>query len=159
MNPTKTAVIGVGKLGRNHARWYSAIETSDLVGVFDANAERCAEVAGEFSTRAFSSLAEALESAEAVSVATPTTTHYEIALQALECRAHVLIEKPITADVSQARALIEAAGRNSRELAVGHIERFNPAYRALAGMSLRPRFIEAHRLAAFSPRSADVAVI
>lgn len=159
MDPIKTAVIGVGRLGKSHARWLSKIDSSELVGVFDIDSERCAEVAGEIGTQAFTSLAETLREAEAVIIATPTTTHHAAALEALNAGADVLIEKPIAGSLSEAREIVEAAEKQSRTLTVGHIERFNPAYLALQEMSVRPRFIEAHRLAAFSPRSSDVAVI
>lgn len=159
MNPTKTAVIGVGKLGKNHARWLSKIEACDLVGVFDIDVESCSKIADGLSVQAFSSLAETLSAAEAVIISTPTTAHHATALEALESGAHVFIEKPITRTCAEAREIIACAEKNSLTVAVGHIERFNPAYLALRELSLRPRFIEAHRLAAFSPRSSDVAVI
>lgn len=159
MNPTKTAVIGVGKLGKSHARWLCKIDACDLVGVFDIDFKSSSEIADGLSTHAFSSLAETLSASEAVIISTPTTTHHAVALEALESGAHVFIEKPITGSTAEAREIIECAEKNSRTVAVGHIERFNPAYLALRELPVRPRFIEAHRLAAFSPRSSDVAVI
>lgn len=159
MNRTKTAVIGVGKLGKSHARWLSKIESCELVGVFDVDSELSAEIASGLSTRAFSSLAEALSEAEAVIIATPTTTHHAVAIEALESGVDVFVEKPIAGTLEQGREIVERSEKNSRTLAVGHIERFNPAFLAMRELSVRPRFIEAHRLAAFSPRSSDVAVI
>lgn len=159
MNPIKTAVIGVGKLGKSHARWLSKIDSCNLVGVFDIDTCLNGNVADELATQAFSSLTETLSTAEAVIIATPTTTHHATAIKALESGAHVLIEKPIAASLDEARDIVAVAAKHSRTVTVGHIERFNPAYLALRELSIRPRFIEAHRLAAFSPRSSDVAVI
>jgi predicted dehydrogenase len=96
---------------------------------------------------------------QAVSIAVPTTLHHEIGLQALEADCHVLMEKPIAAVSSEARDLVEKAEEKGLWLQVGHIERFNPAVTALHGLELNPRFVEAHRLAPFSPRGADVSVI
>ncbi len=159
MQKTKVAVIGVGRLGGHHARWYSKISACELVGVFDQSPERTEALASELSVKAFGSLGEALDSADAFSIVTTTSAHYDVALQVLERGKHVLIEKPITARVAEAQELIDKAKQNNCTLTVGHIERFNPATLALSGATVKPRFIEAHRLAAFNPRATDVAVI
>ena len=167
--PLKVGVIGVGRLGRQHARWLRAISDTaapaapvvscELVGVFDTNTDRSREVSAEFSCRAFGSLSEALGAVDAVSIVTSTTTHAEVTIAAINAGCHVLVEKPIASTVSDAMAMIVAAKAAKRALVVGHIERFNPAYLAIRDLGLKPRFIEAHRLAAFDPRGTDVAVI
>ncbi len=159
MHKTKVAVIGVGRLGGHHARWYQKLPQCELVGVFDALPERAETIATELSVTAFKTLEQALDSADAFSIVTTTSAHHAVALQALESGKHLLIEKPITVSVAEAQELITKAEQNNCTLTVGHIERFNPATLALAGTSLNPRFIEAHRLAAFNPRATDVAVI
>nr|MBN2278389.1 Gfo/Idh/MocA family oxidoreductase [candidate division Zixibacteria bacterium] len=159
MDKLKTAVIGVGHLGRHHARWYKTINESELIGVYDADQEKCRKVAEELGVTAFKEMTDIFDRAEAVSIATPTTTHFEIARRFIEQKIHCLIEKPITVTVDQAYRLIELAEQHGVILSVGHIERFNPAVTALKKFNIAPRFIEAHRLAAFDPRGTDVAVI
>ena len=159
MNAIKTAVIGVGRLGRNHARWLKNIAGSELVGVYDCDQKRSAEVAKEFDSRSFSSLDETLEEAEAISIAASTSAHFSLATRALESGKHLLVEKPFTETAAEAQTLIELANKKNLTLTVGHIERFNPAFRSLESKNIAPRFIEAHRMISFDPRGADVAVI
>jgi len=159
MNKIKTAVIGVGHLGRHHARWYNTIKESELIGVFDTDREKCRKVADDLDVTAFERIEDVFGKVEAVSVVTPTTNHHEVAEKLLNEHIHCLVEKPITSTVEQAEALIKCAGENKVILTVGHIERFNPAVQALKKYNIAPRFIEAHRLAAFDPRGTDVAVV
>ncbi len=159
MNNIRVAVIGAGRLGGHHARWYNKLAQCELTGVYDVASERAEALATELHVTAFATLDEALDSADAFSIVTPTSAHHEVALQALQRGKHVLIEKPITASAGEARELIALAEKNGCALTVGHIERFNPATLALKDVALAPRFIEAHRLAAFNPRATDVAVI
>jgi predicted dehydrogenase len=155
----RTAVIGVGHLGQHHARWYRSIRESELVGVYDIDQAKCRAVASEWGVTPFASLADLIGEVEAVSVAVPTKDHYEVAGELIEHRIDCLIEKPIAATVAEAENLVEMARRAGVILSVGHIERFNPAVRALGNYEISPRFIEAHRLAAFDPRGTDVAVV
>ncbi len=162
MNKTRVAVVGVGRLGGHHSRWYNKLPACELVGVYDTMPERSEAIATELQVKAFDNIESLLENVDALSIVTPTSTHHEVALQALERGKHVLIEKPITPSVAQAQELIAAAEKNNCTLTVGHIERFNPATLAMKtaqAAGLKPRFIEAHRLAAFNPRATDVAVI
>jgi predicted dehydrogenase len=159
MKKIKTAVIGVGHLGRHHARWYKNIDSSELIGVYDIDKNKCREVAADLKVTAFDNSEEILDRVDAVSIAVPTVDHHDVALPFLQKNIHCLIEKPITASVEQAQELINLAHQNKTILTVGHIERFNPAVQALKKFNIRPRFIEAHRLAAFDPRGTDVAVI
>jgi len=153
------SVIGAGHLGSLHARMLSQIDGAKLAGVFDIDSAKASGLAQELNTRAFHTLEEALNSAEAVSIASTTRSHSEIARLALEHRRHVFIEKPITETIDQAKMLVALAEKNDRKIQVGHIERFNPAILALEAYPLHPLFIESHRLAQFNPRGADVAVV
>lgn len=159
MSKIKYAVIGAGALGRHHARWASQIDAFDFQGVYDIDPSRAGQVAAELNCSKLESLEAALAGCEAVSVSVTTSNHYEVALKAIEAGKHLLIEKPIAATLEEADKIIAAADSRGVKLMVGHIERFNPAFRALQDHDLRPRFIEAHRLAAFNPRGADVAVV
>jgi len=158
-NKVKTAVVGVGNLGRHHARWYKSIEESELVGIYDRDQAKCRQIAEELGVTAFQSLSDIFGRAEVVSVAVPTSDHHEVGAPLISHKINCLIEKPIAATVEQAEELIRLADENGVILSVGHIERFNPAVLALGNYVIEPRFIEAHRLAAFDPRGTDVAVI
>ena len=159
MNPLSIGVIGVGHLGALHAKMYSQIPTAHLVGVFDIDSTRAEKIAAEFGIQAFAQLDDLLAHVDAVSIATVTQSHYDAAMQAIKRGVHLLIEKPITATIEQARALTERAETNGLKLQIGHIERFNPAILALEPYDLKPLFIESHRMAQFNPRGSDVAVV
>ena len=149
----------MGHLGRHHARVYAQLADADLVGIYDVDPVRAATVAKELGVRSFDDEARLLDQAEAVSVVVPTSAHAQVAARALERGAHTLVEKPIASTMAEADQLVAAARRRGLVLQVGHIERFNQAVRALSDQCLEPKFIEAHRLAQFSPRGTDVAVV
>lgn len=155
----KTAVIGVGYLGRIHAQKYAAIEEADFVGVYDANPARAAEIAAEFNTKAFHDVKELFGKVEAVSIVTPTEHHHRLGMEFLSRGVHVMMEKPITTTAEEARALVAEAKRTGTVLQVGHLERFNGAMAALGDRIRNPLFIEAFRLSPFPNRSTDVDVI
>ncbi len=159
MRRVRTAVIGVGYLGRFHAQKYAALPQSQLVAVVDANEEQRAQVAAETGCRAVADYREILGEIDAVSIATPTPLHHPIARDCLEHGIHVLVEKPITTTTAEAHDLIGTAERTGRILQVGHLERFNAAILALAGTLGTPRFVESHRLAPFRERGTDVNVV
>ena len=159
MNKIRVGVIGVGALGRHHARVYASLSEAELVGVVDALPERAGEIAAEFGTNAYSDYTELFGKVDAVSIAAPTTLHAEIGVHCLKEGIHVLAEKPIAHTLEAAEQLIQAARENNRVLQIGHLERFNPAVVALREIITRPRFFEAHRMGLFSPRSLDVDVI
>ena len=159
MQPVRTAVIGVGYLGRFHAQKYAALPGSQLVAVVDARPDARDKVAAEVGCRAVADYRDILGEVDAVSIATTTPAHFPIAQECLEHGVHVLVEKPVTETPDQARALIEAAGRRGCILQVGHLERFNSAILALEGVLGTPRFIESHRLAPFKERGTDVNVV
>lgn len=157
--PLRTAVIGVGYLGRFHAQKYAQIPGSTLVAVVDANTEACAKVAAELGTRAVADYRELFGQVDAVSLAVPTPLHHAIGCELLEQGIDVLIEKPIATTVAEARELVDLARTNKRILQVGHLERFNPAVLAAAERLRTPRFVESHRLAPFKQRGTDVSVV
>jgi predicted dehydrogenase len=152
-------VVGVGALGRHHARHLATLDEAKLVGVFDTDAARAASVAAELGTIGFADLDALLEQVEAVTVAVPTPVHAAVGLRALERGVPVLMEKPLAATVDEADALIAAAARGGLQLQVGHIERYNRALRAAEPYLHGPRYIESLRLAPFQPRGTDVAVV
>ncbi|HXV91172.1 MAG TPA: Gfo/Idh/MocA family oxidoreductase [Gemmatimonadales bacterium] len=155
----KVGVIGTGALGYHHARLYRTLPDAELVGIFDINADRAAQVARELGTRAFPSLTALLDGIEAASVVVPTSHHTEVGLAVLERGIHALVEKPLADTVAGAERLVAAAERAGVRLQVGHVERFNRAVRAALPYLDAPRFLQSERLAPFSPRGTDVAVI
>ena len=159
MQKIRAAVIGVGYLGRFHAQKYAQASDCDLIGVADARAEARDAVAAELGTRAFADYRELLGQVDAVSVVTPTPTHFSVARDCLNAGAHVLVEKPITEGAAEARELIALAARSGRILQVGHLERFNSAILAAEPHLKSPRFIECHRLAPYRERGTDVNVV
>jgi predicted dehydrogenase len=157
--PVRTAVIGVGYLGRFHAQKYAQLPQSRLIGVVDRNTAAAAKVAAETGCEVVADVRSLLGRVEAVSIAVPTPAHFEIAKLCLEHGVHVLVEKPITTTVEEAQTLIELARKQGCVLQVGHLERFNPAIVAAAKVLTRPRFVESHRLAPFKARGTDVSVV
>ena len=158
-NPLRVAVIGVGHLGRHHARILSTLEGATLVGVVDAKADRAAEIAGANKTKAIATASELMGQVDAVSVAVPTEHHLDVALPFLERGISVLVEKPLARSLDEADRMIAAATASGAILATGQTERYNPAV-AEASRHLRdPRFIEVHRLGTFPERSLDIDVV
>jgi predicted dehydrogenase len=156
---TRVGVIGVGALGQHHARVYASLPEVDLVGVVDTLSGRAEEIARPLNTRALTDYRDLLGQVDAVSIATPTWLHAEVGERFLNDGASVLLEKPISDSLEGADRLIHAAGKNNRVLQIGHLERFNPAFRAVREIAKNPRFFEAHRMGLFSPRSLDIDVI
>ncbi|MCK5237798.1 MAG: Gfo/Idh/MocA family oxidoreductase [Deltaproteobacteria bacterium] len=159
MSNLKTAVIGVGYLGRFHAEKYSKLENSELVAVVDPNTARAEEIAKEFSTKAYSDYKDLLGKVDCVSIVTPTESHATIGMDFIKSGTHVLIEKPITKTAKEAEDLIAEAEKQNVILQVGHLERFNPAVVALKDKVKNPVFIESHRLSPFPNRATDVDVV
>jgi predicted dehydrogenase len=155
----RTAVIGVGYLGRFHAQKYAALPNSQLIGIADPSAAARDSVAAELGVPAHADCRELLGSVDAVSIVTPTPLHFEVAKAFLESGASVLVEKPMTVTIDEGEGLIEVAARNRRVLQVGHLERFNAAVLAVQPTLTTPRFIESARLAPFKYRGTDVDVV
>jgi predicted dehydrogenase len=157
--PLRVAVIGVGHLGRHHARILAALPDVELVAVVDTNAARAEEVAGRVGTQALIDAALLRGRVDAVTIAVPTEQHHDITMPLLSDGVPVLVEKPMARTLAEADAMIEAAASAGVTLAVGHTERFNPAVQAAAGLLVDPRFIEVHRLGTFPERSLDIDVV
>jgi predicted dehydrogenase len=155
----RVGVIGVGHLGRHHARILSSLPGARLVGVVDKIGGRAAEIATVNRTEASTDYRDLLGEVDAVTIAVPTELHREIALPFLEAGVPVLVEKPMTRSLGEADDLIAAAAKANVTLAVGHTERFNPAVAAARERLTDPRFIEVHRLGTFPERSLDIDVV
>ena len=152
-------VAGVGHLGALHVKMLSEIERVTLAGVFDINPTKAAAIAAEFGTTAYSTYDEFVDAVDAMTIATTTSTHYEVARTALLRGKHVFVEKPITQTTAEADDLNRIAKEKGVLIQVGHIERFNAAVLALEKYNIDPLFVESHRLAQFNPRGTDVAVV
>lgn len=159
MTRLRCAVIGAGYLGRYHAQKYAGLADCELVGVADPSAEARDRIGAELGVPTHADHRALLGAVDAVSVATPTSSHHAVAMDFLGAGAHVLVEKPITTTAAEARELIAAAAKTGRVLQVGHLERFNPVILAILGELKGPRFIESNRLAPFKPRGTDVSVV
>lgn len=155
----KVGVIGTGHLGSLHTKMFASIENALLSGIYDADTTRASAVAGEYNCTSYSAIEELLKNCDAVSIATPTTNHYETAVTCLNSGKHVFIEKPITSSIPEAEQLVKLAAEKGKVLQVGHIERFNPALLSLERYILNPLFIQTDRLAQFNPRGTDVNVV
>lgn len=159
MARVRMGVAGAGVFGRNHLRVIAASQRAELAAVYDPDAERARAAAAEYGGMVCASLQELAGRCDAAVVASPTTTHAEVACALLEAGLDVLVEKPMAATAEEAQRMIEAAARRGRLLQVGHLERFNPAVEAARRILKLPLFFEVHRLSVFSPRSLDVDVV
>jgi predicted dehydrogenase len=157
--PLRVAVIGVGHLGRHHARILCSLPGVELVAVVDTNAARAAEIAARVGTQALTEARLLRGRVDAVTIAVPTEQHHDVAMPLLTEGVPALVEKPMARTLAEADAMIVAAAGSGATLAVGHTERFNPAVQAAAGLLVDPRFIEVHRLGTFPERSLDIDVV
>jgi predicted dehydrogenase len=155
----RTAVVGVGYLGRFHAQKYAAHPDAELVAVVDVDGERGRAVADELGVPWLGDCHDLVGRVDCASVAVPTQYHHPVASELLAAGIDVLVEKPLTPTVDEGKALVELAARGERVLQVGHLERFNPAVLAVADKISHPRFLECQRLASFTERGTDVDVI
>ncbi|MDJ0840531.1 MAG: Gfo/Idh/MocA family oxidoreductase [Acidobacteriota bacterium] len=162
----KVGVLGVGALGRHHARLYTQCDQADLVGVYDLNEETGRRVAEEVGTTFYDQVEDLADRVEGISIAVPTNLHHKVGLEMLAKKKHLLLEKPITETVDQARALLKEAEDNDLIVQVGHVERFNPVISYLEQKADNPRFIESHRMAPYPPprpglppRGTEVSVV
>jgi predicted dehydrogenase len=158
----KVAVLGTGSLGKEHVRIYAELARAgrvELTGIYDTVSDTAHKIAAKHNTRAFASVAEAAAASDALSIVTPTTTHFELAKTLLLQGKHVLLEKPMTDNAEQAAELVQLAQQKNCVLQVGHVERFNPVFNYLESVCTEPRFIEVHRLSPFPARSTDIGVV
>ena len=159
MKKLRVGVVGLGHIGGNHARIYTGLPNAEFVAIRDTDSVRSSENARKFGVQPTNSLEEFAELVDAASVATPTSSHFSIAQDLLARGKHLLIEKPITESMAEARELTQLAATHGLVLQVGHVERFNPVLSALEQRLTHPRFIEAHRLSPYPNRSTDIGVV
>ncbi len=159
MKKIKVGIIGLGHIGKNHARVLSELPDADFVAVYDNNPDVTQEIAALYKTHPAASLKEFSELVEAATVATPTPTHFEVAKFLLSEGNHLLVEKPITENTIHAQELADLAKTKGKILQVGHVERFNPVLGALEQRLSHPRFIESHRLSPYPNRSTEIGVV
>jgi predicted dehydrogenase len=159
MTPLRVGVVGVGHLGQHHARILAAMQGVELVAVADARAEQAQSVAAKCGTASLGDYREMLDLVDAVTIAVPTVLHREVAGPFLSRGIATLVEKPMAASAAESERLVEDARAGGAVLQVGHIERFNPALRALEQMPIRPKFINAERLSTYTFRSTDIGVV
>ena len=152
----KVGVIGVGYLGQHHARIFAELDDVRMVAVADTDVERAGEIAAKYGCKAYTDYRKLLDEVDAVSIVTPTTLHYAVAMDCIRAGKDVLIEKPLTATLEEADRLIAASGETGMLIQVGHLERFNPVVPALYPLLDSPAFIEAERLSPFQGRGVDV---
>ena len=158
-NKIRVAVVGVGYLGKIHAKIYAGMENVDLVGVVDTDQDAAQSVAEEFGTRSFEESRGLLDKVDAVSIVVPTSLHREVAEPFLKQGVHMLLEKPIAPSVEESQVIVDLARENGAILQIGHLERFNAGVMKLAELADKPRFIEVHRLGKFVERATDVDVV
>ncbi len=158
-SPLRVAVVGVGHLGRHHARVLAELPDVTLAGIVDSDATRAAEIAQATHAPVVADARDLIGRVDAVSVAVPTEAHAEVAIPLLDAGIHVLVEKPMSRSLAEADAMLAAAARTGATLAVGHIEHFNPAVQVARPHIQDPRFIEVHRLGTFPERSLDIDVV
>ena len=159
MSALRAAVVGVGHLGRHHARILKSLSGVDLIGVVDIASARAQEVARELGVPAFAAHREILDRVDAVTIAVPTVDHLAVARDFLDRGVATFVEKPLAKTIAEGDELVALSRKRRAPLQVGHVERFNPAVRAVEGKLGRPRFIEAHRLSPFKFRSTDIDVV
>ena len=155
----RCGVVGVGYLGQHHARIYSQLDSTTLVGVYDSNPERAKEIASLYGCKVFGSVEQAGDECDAVSVVVPTDRHNEVALPLFERNCDLLIEKPICTSIEDAEKIVRIAKEKNLIVQVGHIEHFNPVMEFMEEHVKQPRFITADRLAPFNPRGTEVSVV
>lgn len=157
----RMGVIGVGNMGQHHARLLSSMKDVELVGVSDINVERGIETASRYKVRFFEEYCDLLPHVDAVCIVVPTRLHYAVGINCLLAGIHVLIEKPIAASIPEAESLVNAAAQSQCILQVGHIERFNPAFRELSQVLKTEEVLalESHRMSPYSSRANDVSVV
>lgn len=155
----KIGVLGAGHLGKIHLRLLNQSSKYELVGFYDPFKENAKKVAAEFGYRSFDSITALIQAVDVVDIVTPTLSHYDCAVEAITSGKHIFLEKPISNTVEEAEHIIELAKKHNVKGQVGHVERFNPAFKAVKSKIHNPMFIETHRLAEFNPRGTDVPVV
>ena len=157
--PLRVAVVGVGHMGRHHARIYSELDDCELVAIVDTDLDRAKQMTAKYGGKAAARIRDVTSDVDAATVAVPTVYHAEVAIPLMERGIAVLVEKPLAPDMTSARQLLEASKKHDCLLQVGHSERFNPVVQAMLRMDVTPKFIETQRVSPFTFRSADIGVV
>lgn len=155
----RIGVLGAGHLGKIHLRLLNQSDKYELVGFYDPDQENAKQVSAEWGYRSFDNISELIQAVDVVDIVTPTLSHFECAQEAIVAGKHIFLEKPIANTVAEAEEIIRLADQYQVKGQVGHIERFNPAFKAVKDKINNPMFIETHRLAEFNPRGTDVPVV
>mgnify|MGYP003575195978 FL=1 len=155
----KIGVLGAGHLGKIHLRLLNQSSKYELVGFYDPSKENAEKVSAEFGYKSFDTISDLIAAVDVVDIVTPTLSHYHCAVDAIKAGKHIFLEKPISNTVEEAEHIIELAKEYNVKGQVGHVERFNPAFKAVKDKIHNPMFIETHRLAEFNPRGTDVPVV
>ncbi len=158
-NRLRAAVVGVGHMGKHHARIYSELPETELVAVVDKNRAQAEKLATRYGCKACTEVSEIVSQVEVASIAVPTVVHAEVAKPLVQARIPILIEKPLAPDAATARQILGWAKKHDAVIQVGHSERFNPVVQAMKRMEITPKFIETERISPFTFRSADVGVV
>lgn len=159
MSKLRTAVVGAGKMGAIHSKVYSQLNESELVAVVDVQKDKADTLAGQYGCQAFTDIEALIDKVDAVTISAPTVNHLELAKGFIENNIAVMIEKPLAANVVQAREIVELAKKHNTIVAVGHSERCNPVVQAMKRLDIEPRFIEANRISPYTFRSTDIGVV
>ena len=159
MSKLRTAVVGAGKMGAIHSKVYSQLNESELVAVVDVQKDKADTLAGQYGCQAFTDIEALIDKVDAVTISAPTANHLELAKGFIENNIAVMIEKPLAANVVQAREIVELAKKHNTIVAVGHSERCNPVVQAMKRLDIEPRFIEANRISPYTFRSTDIGVV
>ncbi len=155
----KIGVLGAGHLGKIHLRLLKEIPSYEVIGFYDPDEDTTASVSQEMGIRAYSTIEQLMKDVDVVDIVTPTVSHYECAVKALRLSKHVFIEKPLANTLTEAKKLLALSKEANVKVQVGHVERFNPAFKAARNYIHHPMFIETHRLSQFNPRGTDVSVV
>lgn len=159
MSKLRTAVVGAGKMGAIHSKVYSQLNESELVAIVDVQKDKADTLAAQYGCQAFTDIEALIDKVDAVTISAPTANHLEIAKGFIENNIAVMIEKPLAANVVQAREIVELAKKHNTIVAVGHSERCNPVVQAMKRLDIEPRFIEANRISPYTFRSTDIGVV
>jgi len=159
VEPVRVGVVGIGSMGLNHARIYSELPQTELIGVVDIQEARGRQCSARFNTTYFESYHGLFDKVDAVNIVVPTSLHYPVAMEFLKRGVHVLVEKPIAVDLVQAKRLVDYSKRHNLVLQVGHLERFNPAVMKLRDIMGQPIMMECSRRSCPTNRNLDVGVV
>ena len=159
MSKLRTAVVGAGKMGAIHSKVYSQLNESELVAVVDVQKDKAEALADQYGCQSFTDTKSLIDKVDAVTISAPTVNHLELAKVFIENNIAVMIEKPLAANVAQAREIVELAKKHNTIVAVGHSERCNPVVQAMKRLDIEPRFIEANRISPYTFRSTDIGVV